>query len=209
MTQLQVTIYLIDDEPEVTRALTWLLESINVPSRGFSSAKDFFEQFELSAGPCCLVLDLRMPEIGGLEVMEMLAEHEFDIPVIFLSAHGDIPTTVRAMQLGAINFLQKPFNAQEFLDAINKAMCIAREKFEQYQTKLATKKLLQQLSPREHGVLSFLLDGATSKQIARSLNISYRTVDVHRANILRKLEVNTYFDLKKKFASITGINSLS
>ncbi len=209
MKQTQVTVYLVDDEQEVTRALAWLLESINVPSRIFSSAKDFFEQFEFSAGPCCLVLDLRMPEIGGLEVMEMLSEKEFDIPVIFLSAHGDIPTTVRAMQLGAINFLQKPFNAQEFLDAVNKAMCIAREKFVHSQTKLAAKELLQQLSPREHGVLGFLLDGATSKQIARNLNISYRTVDVHRANILRKLKVTTYFDLKKKLASIPGINSLS
>jgi FixJ family two-component response regulator len=201
MDPTQVTVYLIDDEPDVTRALAWLLESISVPSRSFSSAKDFFDQFDFSAGPACLVLDLRMPEVGGLEVMKMLTEQKFNLPVIFLSAHGNIPTAVQAMQLGAINFLQKPFNAQEFLDAVNKAMCVARKNFERHQSKLNTEKLLQRLSSREREVLGFLLNGATSKQIARDLSISYKTVDVHRANILRKLEVTSYFDLKRKFSS--------
>ncbi|CAI07439.1 Two-component response regulator [Aromatoleum aromaticum EbN1] len=194
----QVTVYLVDDEPNVTRALSWLLDSINVPSRAFGSAYDFIAQLDLSGGPACLVLDLRMPEIGGLELMQKLNETGRSLPVIFLSAHGDIPAAVRAIQLGAMDFLQKPFNPQSFIDAINKAMQIARERFELLQSKLTTERLLQRLSTREREVLDHLLAGSTSKDIARLLDISYKTVDVHRANVLRKLGVTSYLDLKRK-----------
>lgn len=198
MNPVQVKVYLVDDEPDVTRALSWLLDSISVPSIAFSSAKDFFDQADLHSGPSCIVLDLRMPDVSGLDVIQRLNDLKFEIPVIFLSAHGDIPAAVRAMQLGAMDFLQKPFNPQAFLDAINKAMHIARSRYGQQQSKFTAEKLLRKLSVREREVLEHLLNGATSKEIARILNISYKTVDVHRANVLRKLEVISYLDLKKR-----------
>lgn len=198
MEPTEVMVYLLDDEPDVTRALSWLLDSINVPSRAFSSARDFFEHLDLTACPACLVLDLRMPDVGGLEVVQRLSGSGCDLPVIFLSAHGDIPAAVHAMQLGAMDFLQKPFKPQVFIDAINRALRVARENFEQRQSKTTADKLLQRLSARERDVLALLLDDSTSKEIARALSISYKTVDVHRANILRKLEVTSYLDLKRK-----------
>ena len=205
MNPVQVKVYLVDDEPDVTRALSWLLDSINVPSIAFSSAKDFFDQADLHSGPSCIVLDLRMPDVSGLDVIQQLGDLKFEIPVIFLSAHGDIPAAVRAMQLGAMDFLQKPFNPQAFLDAINKAMRIARTRYEQQQSKFTAERLLRKLSVRELEVLEHLLNGATSKEIARILNISYKTVDVHRANVLRKLEVISYLDLKKRIDQRGGL----
>lgn len=199
MNSSEVRVYLLDDEPDVTRALAWLLDSIHVPSTAFSSPHAFLREFDFFASPVCLVLDLRMPEMGGLEVMQKLMELKYDLPVIFLSAHGDIPAAVRAMQLGAMDFLQKPFKPQDFLDCVNKAILAARKNFEQWQAKEATERFLQRLSSRERQVFHHLLDGATSKEIARSLNISYKTVDVHRSNVLRKLEVRSYLELKRKF----------
>lgn len=194
----QTTVYFVDDEPDVTRALIYLLDSIQVRACAFSSAREFFDHLDLSAGPACLVLDLRMPDIGGLEVMKILKDSQCNLPVIFLSAHGDIPAAVQAMQLGAIDFLQKPFNPQFFLDAINRATRFARESYETRQSKMTTEKLLDRLSPREREVLEHLLRGATSKEIARSLDISYKTVDVHRSSVLRKIGVCSCLDLKRK-----------
>lgn len=197
-----VNVYLIDDESDVTRSLSFLLESIHIPSRSFTSAVDFLDTFDYGAGPCCIVLDLRMPGIGGLELMQKLKNLGYDVPVILLSAHGDIPAAVRAMQLGAVDFLQKPFNPQQFLDSVNRAIELATEKFAQRTERADNEKRLQKLSPREREVFDLLLQGSASKEIAKTLQISYKTVDVHRASLLRKLDVASYRELIKKIEEL-------
>lgn len=189
MEELPVQVFVVDDEPEVTDALVWLLDSIKVPSRVFTSATPFFRALREARGPVCAVLDLRMPEMSGLEIQKKLVDEGLQVPLFFLSAHGDIPAAVNAMQLGAVDFLQKPFNPQSFLDAINRILRLARDSYLERIERTHLQQRLDKLSARELEVLKALLKGHTSKEIARVLNISPKTVDVHRANVLRKMEV--------------------
>ncbi|CAG4883889.1 Transcriptional regulatory protein TdiR [Georgfuchsia toluolica] len=196
--QPPVTVFIIDDEPEVSAALVWLLESVKINARAFQAGEDLLRELASFKAPACAVLDLRMPGISGLELLQRMIDMGCRIPVLFLSAHGDVPAAVNAMQLGAIDFLQKPFNSQEFLNSVNRAITLARETYAQQLRESATQKLLTRLSEREKDVLQHVLRGQTSKQIAKLLGISPKTVDVHRANIMRKLDVTTYPDLVNK-----------
>lgn len=189
MEEIPVQVFLVDDEPEVTEALVWLLDSIKVPSRVFTSATPFFQAVREARGPVCAVLDLRMPEMSGLEIQKKLVDDGLHVPLFFLSAHGDIPAAVNAMQLGAVDFLQKPFNPQAFLEAVNRILRQARDGYAQRIQKTHLQRRLDKLSARELEVLHALVKGQTSKEIARVLDISPKTVDVHRANVFRKMEV--------------------
>lgn len=193
-----VTVFLVDDEPEVATALVWLLDSVKISTLALPSGEALLEALSTLKGPACAVLDLRMPEMSGLELLQRMNELGHRIPVLFLSAHGDVPAAVNAMQLGAIDFLQKPFNSQAFLNSVNRAIKLAREIWEQRIRDLDVESLLARLSDREKDILRTLLLGQTSKEIARTLGISPKTVDVHRANVMRKLEVATYRDLVNK-----------
>lgn len=184
-----VEVLLVDDEPTVTDALMWLLESVRIPSRSFTDPEAFIEAAKAAGGPVCAVLDLRMPGISGLELQQRLHDEGLDIPLIFLSAHGDVPAAVNAMQQGAIDFLQKPFNHQAFLHSVNRIVRLARERHDARQRDRGVQHQLDRLSTRETEVLDGLLEGHTSKEIARQLGISPKTVDVHRANVMRKLMV--------------------
>lgn len=190
-----VQVLLVDDERDVTDALMWLLESVKIQSRAFNSASDFLAALPRIRGPMCAVLDLRMPEMSGLELQQRLVDEGYDIPLIFLTAHGDVPAAVNAMQVGAIDFVQKPFNPQAFLASINRIVRLARERHAQQQSDREFRDQLARLSTREAEVLKGLLDGRTSKEIARLLNISPKTVDVHRANVLRKMMVSNVAEL--------------
>lgn len=193
-----VTVFLVDDEPDVASALVWLLDSVKIASRALPSGAALLQALARLDGPACAVLDLRMPEMSGLELLQRMNELGHRIPVLFLSAHGDVPAAVNAMQLGAIDFLQKPFNSQAFLNSVNRAIRLARESWEQRAREIDTQSLLARLSEREKDVLRALMLGQTSKEIARTLGISPKTVDVHRANVMRKLEATTYRDLVNK-----------
>lgn len=197
--QTPVTVFLVDDEPDVSTALVWLLDSVKIHARAFQSGEEFLKALSSHEGPCCAVLDLRMPETSGLELLQRMNELNHRLPVIFLSAHGDVPAAVNAMQLGAIDFLQKPFNSQTFLDSINRAIRLARAAREQLSRESEMQNLIARLSEREKDVLQALLRGQTSKEIAKTLGISPKTVDVHRANIMHKLKVTTYRDLLNIF----------
>lgn len=197
--QPSVTVFLVDDEPDVSTALVWLLDSVKIQARAFQSSEEFLRVLASHDGPCCAVLDLRMPETNGFELLQRMAEIGHRIPVLFLSAHGDVPAAVNAMQLGAIDFLQKPFNSQIFLDSINRAIRLAREAYEQLSRDSDTQTILARLSEREKDVLKAMLRGQTSKEIAKSLGISPKTVDVHRANMMHKLKAATYRDLLNMF----------
>ena len=198
-TQTPVTVFLVDDEPDVSTALVWLLDSVKIHACAFQSGEEFLNALASHEGPCCAVLDLRMPETSGLELLQRMNELNHRIPVIFLSAHGDVPAAVNAMQLGAIDFLQKPFNSQIFLNSINRAIRLARTAYEQMSRESDMRNFIARLSEREKDVLQALLRGQTSKEIAKALRISPKTVDVHRANIMHKLKVTTYRDLLNIF----------
>jgi two-component system, LuxR family, response regulator FixJ len=195
----EVRIYLVDDEPDVTRGLSWLLESVNLQAEAHHRADSFLSSLSGRSGPACAVLDLRMPGLSGIEVMERLVSRRPDVPIIFLSAHGDVPSAVRAMKLGAFDFLQKPFNPQQFLECINRARQVAVERHAEWLKRRDYDESLARLSGREREVLELMLEGGSSKEIGRRLDISPKTVDVHRANILRKLEVANARELTSRF----------
>ena len=194
-----VQVCLVDDEPDVTRGLCWLLESVHVPARAFVSAAEFLAALPALEGPVCVVLDLRMPGVSGLELMEKLVRLRPDVPVVFLSAHGDVPSAVRAMKLGAYDFLQKPFNPQAFLETINRCSELARQRHAEMLSEHGAASRLALLSPREKEIFTGLIAGESGKEIARRLEISPKTVEVHRANVLRKLEVATTRELEQRF----------
>lgn len=188
-------VFLVDDEPTVTDGLKWLLESVRIESTAFSSPSAFLDAIKHFEGPCCAVVDLRMPEMSGLELQRQLADLGYRLPLIFLTAHGDVPAAVNAIQAGAVDFVQKPFNPDRFLDGVRKAIRLAQEQYAQMQGRVSMQRLLDQLSARELEVLRRLLDGRTSKEIAKQLAISPKTVDVHRANVMRKMSVETSAEL--------------
>jgi len=202
---MPVEVLLVDDERDVTDALAWLLDSVKIPSRAFSSATEFLATIGELQGPACAVLDLRMPEMSGLELQQRLLEAGQDMPLIFLTAHGDVPAAVNAMQAGAVDFVQKPFNPDAFLASVRRAIRMARERFAQRKSDLGLRKRLAQLSAREYDVLRGLLDGRTSKEIARTLEISPKTVDVHRANVMRKMGVGTSAELLRLLGKSTEL----
>lgn len=195
MSETTVQVFIVDDEPEVTSSLTWLLKSVHIPARSFNSPLAFLREVRNAQGPVCVVLDLRMPEMSGLEVQQQLITENFDVPLIFLTAHGDVPAAVNAMQMGAVDFLQKPFNPQVFLNCVNRIVRQARERHDQRGRASELRRQLEKLSTREVEVLDALVAGQTSKEIARTMNISPRTVDVHRANIMHKIEVASSTEL--------------
>ena len=199
-----VHVFLVDDERDVTDGLTWLLDSVKIPSRAFSSAEDFLAEVRKTTGPACAVLDLRMAETSGLALQRRMLAEGLRLPLIFLSAHGDVPAAVSAIQQGAVDFLEKPFNPQAFLDAINRLMRIARERYEQRTQENDLKESLKKLSAREREVLSCLIEGWTSKDTARILHISPKTVDVHRASIMRKMTVTSVGELQRLIGRLHG-----
>jgi len=197
-----VLVLLVDDEPAVTEALAWLLASVRIPSRSFDSANEFLQALDEIDGPVCAVLDLRMPETSGLELQQKLLESGNDLPVMFLSAHGDVPAAVNAMQSGAIDFLQKPLSPQEFLTSVNRIVRLARERYDLREHERELQNELSKLSSREIDVLEGLRFGRTSKEIGRALDISPKTVDVHRANILRKMNASSAAELLRRLGTV-------
>lgn len=203
MSERELTVFLVDDEAVVTNASRWLLESIGIAAVEFNDPDSFLAHLADHEGPACVVLDLRMPRQSGMEVLKTLQRDRPDVAVLFLTAHGDVPSAVRAMQFGAIDFIQKPFNPQQFLDAVAKASTAARERHAERTHRARIERMLGALSPREREVLRALLEDRSSKEIARVLGISPKTVEVHRGNIMKKLEAPTYRSLLQRFRNVT------
>lgn len=199
-----VQVFLVDDERDVTDGLMWLLDSVKIPSRAFSNAEDFLAVAKKTTGPACAVLDLRMAETSGLALQRRMLEDGLQLPLIFLSAHGDVPAAVTAIQHGAIDFLEKPFKPQAFLDTVNRLMRIARERHEQKTQENDFKESVKKLSARETEVLGRLIEGRTSKETAQILQISPKTVDVHRASIMRKMMVTSIGELQRLIGRLQG-----
>lgn len=187
-------VFIVDDDSGVRSSIRVLLKSIGIPATALASAREFLDTFD-PAQPGCLVLDIRMPGMSGLELQQQLNLRGATIPVIFITGHGDIPMAVEAMQHGAFDFLQKPFRDQELIDRIQKAL--TRDQ----QTRAALRKhdqirhRLESLTPRETEVLKLLTEGHQNKVMAAKLDLSQRTVEIHRAHVMEKMEASSVAEL--------------
>jgi len=190
------TVFIIDDDPAVLKSLSLLLESVGIDSKTYQRCQDFLNEYEPSM-PGCLVTDVRMPEMSGLELQSALSQRQIDIPMILISGHGDIPMAVEAMKKGAVDFLEKPFREQTLLDTINKSLLKDAQLRKLKERRIAFRKLCSTLTPREQEIMDLLISGKTNKGIARTLNISVKTVDFHRTNVLEKMKVENILELVK------------
>ncbi|MBN3851927.1 MULTISPECIES: response regulator transcription factor [unclassified Paraburkholderia] len=179
-------VYVVDDDSGMRTSLAWLLDSVGIKSEGFGSATEFLAAFDVNKA-ACLILDVRMPERSGFDVQAELNKRGATLPVIFVSGHGDIPMSVRAMQNGAIDFVEKPYNSQQMLDKVQRALKMAGERHAVELKRRELRKRIESLTAREKEVLHGVVDGKGSKRIAADLSISVKTVDVHRASIKEKL----------------------
>jgi FixJ family two-component response regulator len=186
-------IYLVDDDISIRESMTGLLEALGLAVISFDSAESFLRHERLDSA-ACLILDLQLPRMNGLELQKQLAQSE-SLPVIFITAHGDIPTSVRAMKGGAMEFLTKPVDREVLTAAIAAALAFNRESRARNADIAALRERLLRLTPREREVLPLLVTGHLNKQIAATLGISEVTVQIHRGRIMRKMAASSFADL--------------
>jgi len=195
MADANPTVFVVDDDPSIRESLGLLLSSAGYGVKTFSSAKEFLKAERITLGPACLILDVKMPGISGPDLQADLASQNYAIPIIFITGHGDIPMSVQAMKKGAFDFLPKPFNDDQLLDAVRAALL----KDEQIRSNLDEQKnimkRLESLTPREHEILTYLITGMLNKEIAYELNISERTVKAHRKQVFNKIGVASIAEL--------------
>ncbi len=188
------TVFVVDDDESVRQSLSMLVETIDLNVKSFASAQEFLQEYEPHE-PGCLVLDVRMPGMSGLELQAKLAAKDYKIPVILVTGHGDIPMAVDAMKKGAVSFIEKPFRDQDLIDTIQEAI----EKDAKERVLLTKRSKIEEkldaLTPRERQVIGRMIDGIPNKKIGFELQISQKTVDYHRANIYKKMNVNTTVEL--------------
>jgi len=205
MTEPAPTVFVVDDDPSVRRAIKRLVGSVGLEVELFESAQEFLRSKRADA-PSCLVLDIRLPVISGLDFQRELAQANIHIPIIFITAHGDIPMTVRAMKAGAVEFLTKPFRDQDLLDAIQIALERDRARRQQEAEIATLRERFESLTPREREVLPLVVSGMLNKQIAAEIGTSETTVKVHRGQLMRKMGADSLADLVR-MAERMGISS--
>ena len=194
MTERKPTIFIVDDDPSVRESTELMLKSVGFNVKTFVSAQDFLNA-RFQEGPGCVVLDVRMPGMSGLELQEKLVSVKTPLPVIFITGHGTVPMSVRAMKAGAVDFLQKPFEEQDLLDAIQRAISQQRERKSKRDEAEELRKRLKALTPREYEVFSLLVTGMANKEVAYELGTSERTVKAHRARVMEKMSARSFADL--------------
>ena len=190
------TVLIVDDDPEFRDSVARLLRTVGLETQQFSSVTDFFKAVPPD-GPTCLVLDVRLPGLSGLELQRELATANRQIPIIFITAHGDIPMTVQAMKGGAIEFLTKPFRDQDLLDAIETGLARDRARRENEKALGALRERFNTLSSREREIMFQATAGRLNKQIAHEMDIAISTVKVHRTNLMRKMKARSLPELSR------------
>lgn len=188
------TVYIVDDDQAIRHAMELLMRSVGLDYEIFHSADEFLESYT-SDRAGCLVLDIRMPGLGGLELQEKLNELGSSLPIIFITGHGDVPMAVEAMQKGAIDFIQKPFRDQELLDGISEAVKTDQERRSEREEKAEVLSRIEKLTNREQEVLNLVVTGKPNKVIAYELGVSQRTVEIHRARVMEKMQAKSLADL--------------
>lgn len=194
MNEVEPVVYVIDDDPSVRSALENLLRSVGLKAETFASPQEFL-QADLAEGPACIVLDVRFPGRSGLDLQRELVEAGRLLPIIFMSGHGDIPMTVRAMKAGAVDFLPKPFRDQDLLDAIAVALDKDRTRHTEEKRVNQLQERLDTLTPREREVLHLVVAGHLNKQIAAELGVSEMTVKIHRRHMMQKMQASRIVEL--------------
>jgi FixJ family two-component response regulator len=195
-TDAQALIYVVDDDPDLREALSSLFRSVGLPVSLFGSAADFLDA-KLAEAPSCLVLDVRLPGISGLDFQSSLANAGIHMPIVFMTGHADIPMSVRAMKAGAVDFLTKPFRDQDMLDAVFAALDVDRKRRDQRASVAGLNELYQSLTSREKEVMAYVTQGLMNKQIAGALGLSEITVKIHRGHAMRKMGARSVADLVK------------
>jgi len=195
------TVFIVDDDPAIRIAMQALLESVDLQHEIFASADEFLENEDQHTSGC-LVLDIRMPGLGGLELQDELISRGSTLPIIFITGHGDVPMAVDAMQKGAVDFIQKPFRDQELLDRIREALSADRERRAERKRHAEVENRLQRLTNREREVFDLVVQGKANKVIAYELDVSQRTVEIHRARVMEKMEARSLADLVRMHISL-------
>jgi two-component system response regulator FixJ len=191
---MRPTVFLVDDDNAYRRSLRFLLEAADLAVEDFVSAPDFLDAYDPQR-PGCLLLDVRMPQMSGLELQEQLRRRQLSLPIIFITGHGNVPMSVKAMKGGAMDFIEKPFDGQMLVDRIKQAF-LQDAKQRQHRARVEEiGRLCARLTGREREVMELVVAGQTNKQIAASLNLSHRTVEVHRARIMDKMECESLSEL--------------
>ena len=188
------TVYIVDDDQAIRHAMELLMRSVGLDYEIFHSGDDFLSSHNNDRAGC-LVLDIRMPGLGGLELQDKLNEIGSTLPIIFITGHGDVPMAVEAMQKGAIDFIQKPFRDQELLDRISDALKTDQERRSEREEKAAVQGRVEKLTNREREVMDLVVTGKPNKVIAYELGVSQRTVEIHRARVMEKMEARSLADL--------------
>lgn len=194
MNEAEPIVFVVDDDPSVRRSIERVVQSIGFQVQTYRSAADFLQRARFE-GSACLILDVRLPGLSGLDLQRELTKSGIQLPIIFMTAYGDIPTTVRAMKGGAVEFLTKPFRPRHLLDAIRTAIERDRDKLEQRAEVAQLRRRYDLLTPREREVLALLVAGLPNKQIAGKLLTTERTIKFHRAHIRQKMRTESLADL--------------
>ncbi len=197
-------VFYVDDDEAMCESIRFLIESVSLKIETFSSAKKFLDEY-IAGTPGCLLLDVRMPEMSGLELQEQLRKRNINIPIIFITGHGDVPMATRAMKAGAVEFLTKPFNDQALLDSIQNAIEIDQEQQKADIEKNSIIERVKKLTPREFEVMKCVVKGNLNKVTAYELGISSKTVELHRAKIMEKMEAKSLAHLVKMVLTYEGI----
>jgi FixJ family two-component response regulator len=202
--QPQHMVFVVDDDESMRVALSYLFQSMNLPVKVFTSAAELLKS-KLPDIVSCLVLDIRLPGVSGLEFQDVLAKAGIRIPIVFITGHGDIPMSVRAMKAGAVDFLTKPFRDQDMLDAVTHALDLDRNRREGEVAASGLRARFESLTPRQKEVLTLVTSGLMNKQIAGLLDVSEITVKIHRGQVMKKMEAKSLAELVK-MAEMLGIS---
>ena len=201
--ETEAIVFVVDDDPSMRKALTNLFRSVGLRAEVFGSAREWLES-KLPEVASCLVLDIRLPGLSGLDFQAELVKANIQIPIIFMTGHGDIPMTVKAMKAGAVDFLTKPFRDQDMLDAVVTAIERDRKRREADKLIAHLQALLEKLTPREREIFALVSSGLMNKQVAAELGLAEITVKLHRGHIMRKMDAKSLADLVRK-AETLGI----
>jgi RNA polymerase sigma factor (sigma-70 family) len=193
MTNSQATVFIIDDDAAFRESMQWLLESTPYNVESFASAQLFLDQYDGRHG--CMLLDVRMPEINGLALQQLMLERDIHLPVIIITGHGDVPMAVNAMKNGALDFLEKPFDDEILLRLVDRAMREAERRFSAQHEQRELQELYETLSRREREVMQLVVTGNSNRKIAETLGISPKTVEVHRSRVMSKMRAESLAQL--------------
>ena len=197
----EATVFIVDDDPAIRDSLSWLIETIGYPVRSYSSAQEFLDAYDPQM-PGCLILDVRLPGMSGLQLQQKMQADNINLPVIIISGHGDVPMAVKAMQQGAQVFLEKPFRDQDLLDNIQEALETDARNREKDFASASILSCIESLTPREKEIMDLMVAGHPNREIAEHCGISVKTVEVHRARVMDKMHTKSLPELVQMVLSL-------